>query len=248
MASSHSSKRQYDELKQAIRRGENIESGPTAPQSDDANGDEKSKVSRAERKQFLREYRHWLAPYWRRLLFVFILALASALHREQTRKDTPVPYLAHLMAVARIVLEAGAYHRFDAIEDQGHRIGLDEIRDRFGDTVHDVVRDCSDAIMTEPDQPKAPWRERKEAYIEHIASASRAVLLVSAADKLHNARAILADYRVMGDVLWDKFNGGKENTLWYYRALVEAFRAAGQKALVDELDRTVTEIERLAEA
>ena len=100
------------------------------------------------------------------------LQLASDLHREQTRKGTDVPYLAHLMAVAGIVLEAHAYHPFDniediaigallhdAVEDQGHRINLEEIRAQFGDTVHDIVRDCSEAIIEEAGQEKAPWRE-----------------------------------------------------------------------------------------
>ena len=102
------------------------------------------------------------------------LKLASDLHREQTRKETPIPYMAHLMAVAGIVLEANAYQQFDdiediaigallhdAIEDQGHKINLKEIREKFGDRVHDIVEDCSDAIIEEKNQKKAPWRERK---------------------------------------------------------------------------------------
>jgi (p)ppGpp synthase/HD superfamily hydrolase len=167
------------------------------------------------------------------------LKLASELHREQTRKGTPIPYLAHLMAVAGIVLEANAYHQFhdiediaigallhDAIEDQGHKIKLEEIRERFGQTVHDIVRDCSDAIIEEEDQEKAPWRERKEAYISKVRNKPPATILVSCADKLHNARSIMFDYDKIGDEVWDRFKPTKEETLWYYESLCEAFRQA----------------------
>ena len=102
-----------------------------------------------------------------------------------------------------------------------------------------IVDGCSDAETL----PKPPWRERKEAYVAHIAHASPSVRLVSAADKLHNARSILADYR---QALWGRFNGGRNGTLWYYRALADAFRDAGSMPLVEELDRTVSELERLA--
>lgn len=167
------------------------------------------------------------------------LQLASELHRKQTRKKTPVPYMAHLMAVAGIVLEANAYHQFDniedvaigallhdAIEDQGHRISLEEIRKRFGDKVHEIVRDCSDAIIEEEHQEKAPWRERKEAYISKIKDKSLETLLVSCADKLHNARSILFDHERIADRIWDRFSPEKEETLWYYESLCEAFEVA----------------------
>jgi len=162
--------------------------------------------------------------------------LASTLHRNQTRKSTPIPYVAHLMAVAGIVMEANAYHRLnnvedvaigallhDAIEDQGHQITLEDIRRRFGDTVHDIVRDCSDAIIKEEHQEKAPWRERKEAYISKIRNKPHESILVSCADKLHNARSIMFDHDKIGDRIWDRFNAEKEDTLWYYESLYEAF-------------------------
>ena len=94
--------------------------------------------------------------------------------------------------------------------------------------------------------PKPPWQRRKEDYIAHVPKASASVRLVSASDKLHNARAILRDFRRLGDALWGRFTGGKEGTLWYYRALVTAFREAGTSELVEELDRVVSEIEQLA--
>jgi (p)ppGpp synthase/HD superfamily hydrolase len=167
------------------------------------------------------------------------LKLASTLHREQTRKKTPIPYLAHLMAVAGIVMEANAYHEFDniediaigallhdAIEDQGHKINLDEIRRRFGDTVHQIVNDCSDAIIEEEHQKKAPWRERKEAYLSKIRHKPHESILVACADKLHNARSIMFDYDRIGEAIWDRFNAKKEDRLWYYESLYEAFADA----------------------
>ena len=118
-----------------------------------------------------------------------------------------------------------------------------EIRARFGAAVADIVDGCTDTA----EDPKPPWRPRKERYVAHLAGAPRAVRLVSAADKLHNARAILADLRALGDALWSRFTGGKDGTLWYYRALVTAFCAHGDGGrLVDELERVVGELEALA--
>jgi (p)ppGpp synthase/HD superfamily hydrolase len=104
------------------------------------------------------------------------------------------------------------------------------------------VAGCTDTY----EEPKPAWRPRKEAYVAHVATAPASVRLVSAADKLHNARTILADLRSLGNDLWDRFTGGKEGTLWYYRALVEAYVAAGKNPVVEELDRVVREIEALA--
>jgi hypothetical protein len=167
------------------------------------------------------------------------LALASELHRDQVRKDAPIPYISHLMAVAGIVLEANAYHPMDnlediaigallhdSIEDQGDKIGLDDIRERFGETVYRIVLECSDAVVTEEGQEKPPWRERKKAYLAKIASKSRETLLVSCADKLHNARCIMFDYDRIGDRVWHRFNAGKDGTVWYYKSLAEEFEKA----------------------
>ncbi|MBH8563782.1 bifunctional (p)ppGpp synthetase/guanosine-3',5'-bis(diphosphate) 3'-pyrophosphohydrolase [Nostoc sp. CENA67] len=127
-------------------------------------------------------------------------------------------------------------------QDQGGAATREEIRRRFGDNVTAIVDGCTDADTT----PKPPWRQRKEAYIAHIATASPSVILVSAADKLHNARSILKDYRMLGEALWQRFQGGKEGTLWYYRSLVDAFNQTGNIAIAKELERVVTEIEVLA--
>ncbi|HUS66283.1 MAG TPA: HD domain-containing protein [Kofleriaceae bacterium] len=181
--------------------------------------------------------------------FAEALGYAALLHAQQKRKGTEVPYVAHLLAVTAIALEHGADENeaiaaalHDAIEDQGGVETGVEIERRFGPAVRAIVEGCTDADVI----PKPPWRARKEAYIAHLADAPPSVLLVSASDKLHNARAILADLRDLGDALWPRFSGGKDGTLWYYRALVDAFRPRALPRLVAELDRVVTEIERLA--
>src|SRR5437879_9244246 len=163
------------------------------------------------------------------------LTFATRLHADQARKGTTIPYISHLLAVTSIVLEQGgnedeaiAALLHDAIEDQGGASTREEIRRRFGETVVEIVNGCTDAEVV----PKPPWRTRKEAYIAHLRTASASVRLVSAADKLHNARAILADYRVVGESLWERFNGGKEGTLWYYRELIEALSNAGTSPLI----------------
>jgi GTP pyrophosphokinase len=177
------------------------------------------------------------------------LAFAARLHAAQLRKGSSVPYVAHLLGVASLALEYGADEDqaiaallHDAVEDQGGAATREEIRRRFGAEVARIVDDCSDTDVV----PKPPWRARKEAYLAHLPTASPGARLVSAADKLHNARSLVADYRRVGEALWSRFSGGKEGTLWYYRALVEVYRATGGLPLLDELDRVVTELERLA--
>jgi len=178
------------------------------------------------------------------------LIYASQVHAVQRRKGTGIPYITHLLAVTAIVGENGgtedeavAALLHDAPEDQGGEERLEDIRARFGDEVAEIVAACSDTF----EDPKPPWRERKEAYIAHIRETPESVRLVSAADKLHNARSVLSDYRGLGEDLWDRFTGGRKGTLWYYRDLVTAFRETGTRpAIVDELDRTVAELERLA--
>ena len=180
------------------------------------------------------------------------LLFASNLHRDQIRKGSGVPYVAHLLSVAGIALEYGADEEeaiaallHDTIEDQanGDPEGLkNRLRETFGAKVLSIVEACTDAEGT----PKPPRRQRKEQYIAHLAEASPSVLLVSASDKLHNARAILSDLRTVGADVWSRFNDGRDGTLWYYRALVTAFEARGRSALTDELNRVVSEIESLA--
>lgn len=181
------------------------------------------------------------------------LVLACDLHRTQSRKGTQIPYVAHLLAVAGLALEHGATEDeaiaavlHDAVEDQGGAATAQVIRERFGDAVADTVVACSDTDVV----PKPPWRDRKERYIAHVRTATPSARLVSACDKLHNARSILADYRAVGDEVWARFTGGKDGTLWYYRSLVAALREADRKpemaGLIDELARVVAELESLS--
>ena len=128
----------------------------------------------------------------------------------------------------------------DAIEDQGGSLTYERIRQQFGQNVADIVAGCSDTDQT----PKPPWKERKLDYLTHLRSAAPSVRLVSAADKLHNATAILADYQTEGELLWSRFNGDREGTLWYYRALVDVFAAIGPARLANQLDQVVSELER----
>lgn len=174
---------------------------------------------------------------------------ALRLHAMQLRKGSQIPYAAHLLSVSSIALthggnedEAIAALLHDAVEDQGGAPRLAEIRSRFGDNVAAIVEGCTDTDVV----PKPPWRARKEAYIKHVRTAAPSIRLVSAADKLDNARAILADFYVLGELLWGRFKGGKEGTLWYYSELVKAFRAASGGSIVDELDRVVQELHRVA--
>jgi (p)ppGpp synthase/HD superfamily hydrolase len=176
------------------------------------------------------------------------LLYAARIHAGQKRKGKDVPYIAHLLGVTGIALEVGADEDqaiaallHDAVEDQGGEKQHQQIQKRFGDRVARIVADCSDSWTL----PKPPWQGRKEAYLQHLLQVSPDSMLVSCADKLDNARTILEDYRQVGEVVWDRFTGGREGTLWYYRALVERFRAAGLVVLVDELDLVVSELEKL---
>lgn len=177
------------------------------------------------------------------------LVFAAQLHRDQRRKGSNVPYVSHLLAVSSLVIEHGgdedqaiAALLHDAIEDQGGPKARDEILRRFGERVTEIVEGCTDSQA----DPKPPWRTRKEAYIAGVGEQSPAVKLVCAADKLHNARCVLGDYRTVGEEVWQRFVGGREGTLWYYGALVKALVRTGRTPLVDELERVVGEIERLA--
>jgi (p)ppGpp synthase/HD superfamily hydrolase len=177
------------------------------------------------------------------------LRYATQIHAMQFRKGTMIPYITHLLAVASIVGESGGTETeviaallHDAVEDQGGLPRLADIRSRFGDEVAAIVWGCTDAH----DDPKPPWRSRKEAYLAHLADAAPSIVRVSAADKLHNARAILADLRLSGPARWDRFSGGRDGVLWYYRALVERYTARQLGPIADELDRVVTAIEQIA--
>jgi (p)ppGpp synthase/HD superfamily hydrolase len=175
------------------------------------------------------------------------LEYAAWLHKDQFRKGTEIPYIAHPVAVSMIAMQYGATEDeaiasllHDAIEDQGQEGKTQiEILEKFGAQVLAIVEGCTDATET----PKPPWRDRKECYIASLAHKSASIRLVSACDKLHNAQAILRDYQAIGDEIWQRFKGGKEGTLWYYRALVDAFKAAGALPMLEILEQVVGELE-----
>ena len=171
---------------------------------------------------------------------------AHEVHSAQTRKGTGSPYVSHLMGVASLVLDDGgnedeaiAALLHDAAEDGGGEATLAEIRASFGDAVADIVLGCSDSLVEDPED-KLPWRERKENYLAHLENASASVCLVSAADKLHNVRSIMRDYREHGEEIWERFQGRRDGTLWYYETvtdtLVRRYRTQLTRDLQDDVD------------
>jgi (p)ppGpp synthase/HD superfamily hydrolase len=178
------------------------------------------------------------------------LLYAFQLHANQKRKQSEVPYIAHLLGVTSLVLEDGgdedqaiAALLHDAVEDQGGFPTLERIRTKFGNRVAEIVFELSDSATS----PKPPWRERKESYLASLETADAGVIRVSLADKVYNARSILKDVRQDGDPAWQRFNGGKGGTLWYYRELIQEFKKHGDNFLLQELTRLVDEIELIAD-
>jgi (p)ppGpp synthase/HD superfamily hydrolase len=180
--------------------------------------------------------------------FADALTYVAALHAQQRRKVSGEPYLAHLLAVAAIVLEHGGVEDeaiaallHDAAEDQGGAATLEDIRQRFGAAVADIVDGCSDALVS----PKPPWRQRKQTHIDHLRNASPSVRLVVAADKLHNVASLMREYRRRGESLWPIFHGGRDGTFWYYRAVTDVLMQAAVTPIVEELDHAVEELRLL---
>jgi (p)ppGpp synthase/HD superfamily hydrolase len=182
--------------------------------------------------------------------FIEAFLYAVRLHADQRRKGTgQIPYINHLMAVAVNVAEYGgdesqiiAAFLHDAAEDQGGRPRLEDIRQHFGDDVAGLVEACTDTF----ESPKPQWRARKEAYLAHLSHASPRVLLLSAADKLHNARTIVADLRREGLACFDRFKGGRDGTQWYYRELARIYLEMGCGPIAEELERVVNETHALS--
>jgi (p)ppGpp synthase/HD superfamily hydrolase len=173
---------------------------------------------------------------------------AAEKHAGQTRKTTTVPYIAHLMGVASLALEFGgdediavAALLHDVVEDCGGAPMLKEVKRRFGSRVAKIVNGCTDSDS----EPKPPWRARKENYLRHLKDADAETRLVSAADKLNNVRSILSDYREFGEAIWERFNGGRDGTLWYYRALLKEFKRGKPNRLIREFELAVRELEML---
>lgn len=178
--------------------------------------------------------------------FEAALVYATQLHANQVRKGSGVPYISHLLSVAALVLEDGgdedeaiAALLHDAIEDQGGAKTREEIRQRFGERVVSIVDGCTDSETL----PKPPWKERKLNYLEKIRLAPPEVRRVSLADKLHNARSIVADWEREGGKVWQKFKSGKEGTLWFYRNFLEIYQQKGSNFLSKELARLIARLE-----
>lgn len=185
--------------------------------------------------------------------FLDALSYAMQLHGADIRKGTSIPYVAHLLSVCSLVLvdgggedEAIAALLHDALEDHPEATSRQTIAGRFGQGVLAIVEGCTDTPPDYKGGPKPPWKERKRGYLEHLKEAGPEERRVSLADKLDNARSTLADYRSQGDLVWSRFNAGKEDQLWLYRSLRETFRAAGAAGfLFEEFESAVLEMERL---
>lgn len=173
---------------------------------------------------------------------------AADQHEGQTRKQTAVPYLSHLMAVTSLVLEAGgdedlaiAALLHDVVEDCGGMPRLREVRKLFGPRVAKIVQGCTDSFS----DPKLPWIVRKSEYLQRLQHEDADTRLVSATDKLHNVRTVIADYRKDGESIWKRFSGGREGTLWYYRALNDEFQRSRGNRITRELAVALHELEKL---
>jgi len=176
------------------------------------------------------------------------LQLAMRLHQDQTRKGTDILYVTHLWAVASLVGQYGgdedqviAAMLHDVIEDQGKKISSEQIGQQFGPRVATIV----DGGTETKAKGQIPWKQRKESYLAHLKTASSDIKLVAAADKLHNAMSIVNDLHEIGPLVWNRFNAGRDEQLWFYRALIEALGLVNHP-LGNALHRTVEEMTRLA--
>lgn len=176
------------------------------------------------------------------------LVYATQIHAKQIRKCSNIPYISHLLSVTALVLEDGgdedeaiAALLHDAVEDMGGKEIRTAILEKFGEKVINIIDSCTESYT----YPKPPWRERKLQYIKQIRLGSPSVLRVSMADKLHNARSILTDWYREGDIIWQKLNGGKEGTLWFYHQLLEVYQQHTSNFLSQELERIITQLENL---
>ena len=179
------------------------------------------------------------------------LQFTFELHGRDARKGGNIPYMAHLLSVCALVQQDGgdedeaiAALLHDALEDKSELTDRGDFSRRFGPRVLEIIEV---SIDTPPDYAggiKPPWRQRKEAYLNHARHADPTLLRVTIADKVDNARSILADYRRLGDDLWQRFNAGREDQLWYYTSAIAAYKSAGCRGpLLDELEQLVAQIQ-----
>jgi (p)ppGpp synthase/HD superfamily hydrolase len=187
--------------------------------------------------------------------FTDALVYATNLHATQTRKGKRTPYIAHLLSVSALVLEDGgseyeaiAALLHDALEDQPDKTSPEEIRHNFGSTVLDLVLACTDTPPNYKGGRKAPWKIRKERYLAHLRdNGSPEVLRLAMADKLHNLRDLVSDYRLQGEAVWNRFNTGKEEQLWYYRSLLDIFdEKLPSRKVFNDFQQAFHELETLA--
>jgi GTP pyrophosphokinase len=183
--------------------------------------------------------------------FASAMTYAHQVHHHQRRKGTGIPYIAHILGVTAIAMEYGANEDeaigallHDAAEDGGGEETLAYIRAQFGDAVAEIVLGCSDSLVEDPED-KLPWLERKENYLAHLENASASVCLVSAADKLHNVRSIIRDYREHGEDMWDRFQGKRDGTLWYYETVADTLMRRYRSQLTRDLQDSVDELLRV---
>jgi (p)ppGpp synthase/HD superfamily hydrolase len=187
--------------------------------------------------------------------FTNAVEYARRLHTEY-RKGTDIPYMAHLLGVAAIVMgEAGhqepvtedmviAALLHDTVEDHGGLPRLNDVREKFGDNVARMVAGLSDTFAEDHDK-KEHWDVRKSTYLNRLAAETNDVLLISAADKLYNARAMLEDFREIGDAVWVRFHRGADQQLWYFGELLKTFKQRPRNRVVDEFERVLRELTRL---
>lgn len=182
---------------------------------------------------------------------------ARKLHRN-FRKGTQIPYIAHLLGVVSLVIGETGQVSFpvtegmaiaallhDAVEDEGGLPRLRDIEAKFGKEVAEIVEGCTDSFE-EDCHKKQTWKPRKTAYIERLWKEPQNTLLVSAADKLYNARATLDDYRNIGADVWKRFHAGRDEQLWYYSELIKVYEQKGSNRIVEELNRVVAELAELS--
>ncbi len=189
--------------------------------------------------------------------FTSAVDYARQIHIER-RKGTDIPYMAHLLGVASLVMGEAGHAGFpvteemviaallhDAVEDQGGLARLKDIEHNFGSNVARMVEGLSDSLTEDPCN-KQPWLERKQAYIQKLREEPGDVQLISVADKLYNARTILEDYREIGPQVWERFKRGRNDQLRYFDELLKAYKSSGASRIVDELERVVNELRQVS--
>lgn len=181
---------------------------------------------------------------------------ARHIHIER-RKGTGIPYMAHLLGVAALVMGEAGHAGFpvtedmviaallhDAAEDHGGSLRLRDIEHNFGLNVARMVEGLSDSLTEDPGN-KQSWLKRKQAYIQKLRQEPANIQLISAADKLYNARAILEDYRKIGPKVWERFKRGRQEQIWYFDELLTIFKISAANRIVEELERVVNELRQI---